>query len=235
MVQEENDREHREISEEYRFYHAVKEGDLEFVMENCAERKFENPEGMGILSKNPLTNIKYHFCVTAALLARHCAEGGMEMEKAYSLSDYYIGKLDYSNDIQTVVKWHDEMVIDFTRKMQQQKLHNLHSDSIQQVLDYIYKNIKRNITLNEVADAVALSPAYLSRLFMKEMGMSLKDYILEKKIERAQNLLKYSDISSTEIAQFLAFSSQSHFIATFKKIVGMTPKKYKDQYARNVW
>lgn len=226
---------HRPLNEEYNFYHAVREGDLDFVRRNCEENSFQNPEGMGVLSRNPLTNLKYHFCITAALLSRHCIEGGMELEMAYRLSDMYIAKLDYCNDIESVVEWHDKMVLDFTGKMHLQKMHFAVSETVQSALDYIYKHITEQITLAEVSQHVALSSCYFSRLFAKETGISLKDYILEMKIEKAQNLLKYSEVSSAEIAQFLAFSSQSHFIATFKKVTGMTPKKYKDHYARKIW
>ncbi len=226
---------HRPLNEEYTFYHAVREGDLDYVRRNCEEHSFEDPEGMGVLSRNPLTNIKYHFCITAALLSRHCIEGGMELELAYRLSDTYIAKLDFCNDIESVVMWHDKMVIDFTTKMHLQKMNSAVSESVQSALDYIYKHITEPVSLAQIADSVALSPCYLSRLFAKETGVSLKDYILEMKVEKAQNLLKYSEVSSAEIAQFLSFSSQSHFISTFRRITGTTPKKYKDQYARKIW
>lgn len=49
---------HRPLEEEYTFYQAVSSGDMDFVQKNCRENTFTNPEGMGILSANPLTNIK---------------------------------------------------------------------------------------------------------------------------------------------------------------------------------
>ena len=72
----ERDIEHRSIIEEYHFYNAVKSGDMEAVNKNCDEGAFTNPAGVGVLSKNPLTNIKYHFVVTAAFITRYCIEGG---------------------------------------------------------------------------------------------------------------------------------------------------------------
>ena len=50
---------HRALSEEYSFFEAVKDGNIEAVSKNLKEEAFTNPEGMGILSKNPLTNLKY--------------------------------------------------------------------------------------------------------------------------------------------------------------------------------
>jgi AraC-like DNA-binding protein len=53
-------------------------------------------------------------------------------------------------------------------------------------------------------------------------------YIQKKKIETAQNMLKYSDYSPAQIASILAFPTQSYFVEVFKKRVGMTPKKYQE-------
>lgn len=73
-----------------------------------------------------------------------------------------------------------------------------------------------------------MSTSYLSRLFKKETGISVSDYIRRQKIDMAKNLLKYSEYSMIEIANRLSFSSQSHFIQQFREIVGMTPKKYRE-------
>ena len=58
---------HRPMEEEYSFYSAVKNGDMEFVRKNLNQGDFTNPEGMGVLSKNALTNLKYHFVADTAL------------------------------------------------------------------------------------------------------------------------------------------------------------------------
>ena len=93
---------HRAPDVEYSFYNSVKTGDMDAVIENCKQDAFVNLEGAGILSQNPLTNIKYHFVVTTAMITRYCIDGGLEAEQAYRLSDFYILKLDSCN---TIMKW----------------------------------------------------------------------------------------------------------------------------------
>ena len=100
---------HRALSEEYSFFEAVKDGNIEAVSKNLKEEAFTNPEGMGILSKNPLTNLKYHFVVTVALVTRYCIDGGMETEQAYRLSDFYIIHMDACSTIQEISDLHHEM------------------------------------------------------------------------------------------------------------------------------
>ena len=226
---------HRPLEEEYSFYQAVSSGDMEFVQKNCRENTFTNPDGMGILSTNALTNIKYHFVVTVAMVTRRCVEAGMELEQAFRLSDFYILKMDACTSIEAISKLHKQMALDFTRKMLLVKKANVLSKPIVLCMDYIYSHINRRITVEELAEHADLSPSYLSRLFKKELNTSISEYVCEMKIEKAQHLLKYSDYSLVEIANYLAFSSQSHFIQTFKKLIGITPKKYRDHYYRTSW
>ena len=61
---------HREPGEEFLFYRAVAAGLIDAVQENCSRGAFENMEGVGKLSDNPVTNLRYHFVVTAAMLTR---------------------------------------------------------------------------------------------------------------------------------------------------------------------
>lgn len=226
---------HRPLEEEYSFYQAVSSGDIDFVEKNCKENTFTKPEGMGILSTNPLTNLKYHFVVTVAMVTRRCVEAGMELEQAFRLSDFYILKMDACTSIGAISGLHTQMVLDYTRKMIRVKKNNFLPKPIVLCMDYIYSNINRRITVDQLAQHTGLSPSYLSRLFKKELDVSVSEYICEMKIEKAQHLLRYSDYSLVEIANYLAFSSQSHFIQTFKKLTGVTPKKYRDHYYRTSW
>lgn len=226
---------HRPLEEEYSFYRAVSSGDMDAVQKNCKKDAFINPDGVGVLSTNPLTNIKYHFVVTVAIITRFCVDAGMEMEQAYQLSDFYILKMDSCNSIDAINKLHKTMAIDYTEKMLFLKKSFVISKSITLCIDYIYSHINSRVTIEELAEYVNLSPSYLSRLFKKELGVSVSEYIIKRKVEKAQNLLRYSDSSIIDIANYLSFSSQSHFIQVFKNTVGLTPKKYRDFFYRISW
>lgn len=107
---------HRPISEENLFYHAVSSGDIDFVRQNCRQQKFAETEGVGILSHDAVTNLKYHFVITTAFITRLCISAGMELEQAFRLSDFYILKLDNLHTVHGVIDLHDRMVLDFTGK-----------------------------------------------------------------------------------------------------------------------
>ena len=130
---------------------------------------------------------------------------------------------------------HDVMALDFTGKMRLLQKNAALSKPIAQCIDYIYAHISSRITVDELAEYTGLSPSYLSRLFKQNLGVSISDYIREKKIEKAQNLLRFSDFSYVEIANYLSFSSQSHFIQTFEHYIGMTPKQYRNSKYKSTW
>ena len=117
----ESETKHRSPNVEYSFYNAVKTGDMDAVIKNCNEDAFLHMEGTGVLSRNSLTNLKYHFVVTAALLTRYCIDGGLEPEQAYRLSDFYILKMDACTSVRQVADLHHIMAKDFTGKMILQK------------------------------------------------------------------------------------------------------------------
>lgn len=226
---------HRPPEDELQFYNAVKNGDLDYVMNNCMNHVFLNPEGMGLLSENPLQNLKYHFVITAAMITRNSVDGGLEAEKAYGLSDFYIQKADRCQSKEELSDLHQIMCSDFTKRMQQLRRKKVYSKHIVLCIDYIYSHIHSRITLKELADRLDLSESYLSKLFVTEIGMSISDYIREEKINRAENMLKFSDYDLADIANYLSFSSQSHFTQAFEKQIGLSPKKYRDIYYRKSW
>ena len=149
--------EHREPTEEFLFYRAVASGDVDAVRKNCEMGKFTEDEGVGVLSRNPVTNLKYHFVITTAMVTRLCRQNGMELEQAFRLSDFYIQKLDDIHTVQEVQGLHDAMVMDFTEKMRRYLRKDTNSKHINACKEYIYSHIKERITIEDLADAHGVS------------------------------------------------------------------------------
>ncbi len=218
---------HRAPDEEIDFFHAVCHGDMEKIYKNCEEHRFMDTEGVGKLSKDPVQNLRFHLVVTAALITRNCIEKGLEQEKAFRMSDYYIRKLDDAKTVNDVEAIHDALVLDFTGKMRLLKKNKGISKPVNRCLDYIYSHIYDRITIEDLAKNSNVSKSYLSRQFAKEVGIPISDYIRENKIEIAQEKLRTTEESILDISCMLSFASQSHFISVFKDITGITPKKYR--------
>lgn len=172
FVNQEMLEQHRVIETEYMFYDAIANGNIEYVQDNCINQTFTNPDGMGKLSEDKLQNIRYHFVVTTAMITRYCVHAGMEQEQAYSLSDFYILKMDKCRTIDQISRLHDTMCLDFCSRMNELKRRQILSKPIVLCLNYIYSHIHYRITIKELAEYMSLSESYLSKLFLKIEGNS---------------------------------------------------------------
>lgn len=215
-------------------YRMVQSGDIEGIKKRFEIIRRNFFEGKGTLSNDPVRNVMYHFVTAVALVARFCIEGGMELNTAYTLSDIYIQRADKLSDIEKIIDLLGEMQLDFTERMRTLKKENVISIHVRKCIDYIYEHLHEELTLTLLAAHVGLNPSYLSKLFSKEKGMSIKSFIIQAKISTAENLLRYSDFSCLDISLALGFSSQSAFISVFKKLNGMTPKKFRELHYLDV-
>ena len=187
------------------------------------------------LSTDPLRNLQYLLVSCITLAARFAIEGGLDGETAYNASDMYIRKLDLCRTSEEVMELHREMFSFFTAKMAALKKETVCTRAVSESISYIRSNLHMPLRIDEVAEHVNLSAGYFSVLFHRETGMAFSDYVLKRRIETAQNMLRYSDYSSTEISEILAFSSQSYFIRCFRKQIGMTPSEYRRHcYAKGI-
>ena len=101
------------------------------------------------------------------------------------------------------------------------------------VKQYIADNLSMKIQREELAKMVYLNPDYLSKLFHKQVGMTLGEYILEKRLALAKQLLINTDLSIADISQRVGITDASYFIRTFKKNLGVTPQQYRENGAES--
>lgn len=92
---------------------------------------------------------------------------------------------------------------------------------------YIEKNILNNLTLDDIASSVFVSPCYLSRAFKKSMGTGFSSYITSRKISMAKSLLQFSDLKVNAIALELSWQDANYFCRIFKKETGIAPSDYR--------
>lgn len=105
---------------------------------------------------------------------------------------------------------------------------NQYKSLLKQAVDYIDKNFQReDISLNRVAKEVNISPNYLSAVFSQEMGTTFVEYLTAKRMEKARELLRNSDLRSGEIATAVGYKDSHYFSFLFKKTQGCTPRDYR--------
>lgn len=204
--------------------------------DSLAVKKLLNKEGLDImtderlLSGSKLRNSVYHFILAASYISQACMEEGLGRTEGIAMEDIYIRRADKCKKIDDVHLLYMDMCLDFVERMNEIRKETVISLHIRKCIDYIYENLGADLSINALSEVVKLNPTYLSRLFRKEVGIRLCQFVKEARIDTAQNLLKYSDLKYSVIANSLGFSSQSAFIVSCKGITGMTPKEYREKY-----
>ena len=100
---------------------------------------------------------------------------------------------------------------------------------IDTTLRYIKENLTEDLSLQTVAKQMLLSPIHFHNLFKASVGQTLHDYVEERRIKAAINLLLTTELTLTQIAFQCGFSSQSYFSYVFKRKMGLSPRKYVEQ------
>lgn len=105
---------------------------------------------------------------------------------------------------------------------------NIMPKLIRDLLRYIDANLSEPITLQTLEHEFYLNGTYISRQFKKHTGLTLRSYLLERRISYARTLLS-SELSITEVCHKSGFSDYANFIRSFTKTVGISPGKYAKQ------
>lgn len=97
---------------------------------------------------------------------------------------------------------------------------------------YIDANYAKNITLDSLAEITHINKFYLAHSFTECIGQSPINYLTDRRLEACKELLTSSNLSVAQVASSVGFSSQSYFSQIFRKKTGMTPRQYRNRYAK---
>ncbi len=101
---------------------------------------------------------------------------------------------------------------------------------VEKIRRYIQEHYAENLNIKELAEIVNANEYYLSHAFKKITHYSPQQYILRRRIGKAQCLLVYTSLSLTEIAARVGYEDSNYFSRVFKKIVGMSPRLYRQKW-----
>lgn len=102
------------------------------------------------------------------------------------------------------------------------------------IRQYISTHFTEQLTLEDIGEALSMSPYHLAHIFKDMTGMSPIHYMIRCRIGEAQNLLISTDYSATQIAAIVGYTNVNHFKAIFAKLVGLPPIRYRRSYLENM-
>ncbi len=101
---------------------------------------------------------------------------------------------------------------------------------IRRIIQLMTVNLRHELQLNELARSLNLSESRLRHLFKKETGISPVQYLKGQRMQKAKELFEKTYLNVKEVMLHVGISDQSHFVKDFKKIYGLSPAKYRNQY-----
>lgn len=222
--QRENGITHTSYMEETAFYSLVQQGDIENVKRYLV-KYLQSEIVVGHLSDSEIRQMQYWAVCCVTLGTRYAIQGGLDEMTAYNLSDQYIMQIDAFRLPDEITAFLGKAVIELT-ELVRKSAHGKTPSAVRKCLKYIDAHLHEQIRLSALAAETGLSEDYTSRLFKKYIGVTVREYILDKRLEAAKIMLAGGACDEKALAYYLGFCSQTYFITRFKKKYGITPHKY---------
>ena len=180
-----------------------------------------------IRTKDTVRNMKNLLLSTNTLFRKAAHVGGVHPIYIDELSNKWAMKIEQALSLEALNNMPLQMISSYCLLTKEHSL-SQYSPIIKQALTFIDLNLSSNLTVKKVALEVNLSPDYLTRLFKKELGVTVITYINQKRIYRSLKLLKTTNLSIEEIGDLIGLSNTSYFYTLFKREIGISPKQYRN-------
>jgi two-component system response regulator YesN len=185
---------------------------------------FQNPGDMDIL--------KARLVELLSILSRAAVEGGVEIHPLLEKNLDYINKVINIDSQQDICAWISNALNDFIDSVYASQ-DAVKITQIKPAVDFIEANYDQPLTLADVAKAAYLSISRLAHLFKEQMGVTIIDYLTDVRIGHAKLLLLSTAKSCSRICFEVGYNNQSYFTRTFKEMVGMTPRQFRESNRRD--
>ena len=159
------------------------------------------------------------------LLSHIALASDTRAESIFEISSRFLLLISQEKDFENLCYLLQEMVEDYTDIMfHENDMSNYH---IRKALQFMAENYAQQLTLEIVAEHVKLSPSYFSTLFRRVTGISFRSWLCQIRVEESKLLLLHTNFPLSDIAIAVGFTDQSYYCKVFKRIVGITPGKYR--------
>lgn len=178
-------------------------------------------------SNNALRNTKNYLIILNTILRVAARNGDVPPFHIDKLSSSFAFKIESTASTASAAALMKDMVRKYCLLVKNHSMKG-YSLLVRKVLTQIDYDITADLGLKNLAAQLNVNPSYLSTLFKKETGSTLTVYVNQKRIEHAVFLLNTSNLQIQMIAQYCGIPDVNYFTKTFKKMIGITPKEYRN-------
>lgn len=165
------------------------------------------------------------------LLSRAAIKGGAATEVIFEINHRYMQELKQLHSQEDVAQWLARVLSRFT-DLVFELVDSKHKNIIHRAVNYINANCAKDLNMSDVANYVGYSHSHFSKVFKEEMDCGFRAYLTRIRIEKSKALLLSSNASIADICEMCGFEDQSYHCKVFKKLVGVTPDKFRKQSRR---
>lgn len=165
------------------------------------------------------------------LLSRAAIKGGAATEVIFEINHRYMQELKQLHSQEDVAQWLAHVLNRFT-DLVFELVDSKHKNIIHRAVNYINANCAKDLNMSDVANYVGYSHSHFSKVFKEEMGCGFRAYLTRIRVEKSKALLLSSNASIADICEMCGFEDQSYHCKVFKKLVGVTPDKFRKQSRR---
>ena len=215
---------------EQTFLSMIREGNPEY--KKALAKSMTLSSGVKAEIGDSLRMSKNNLLVLLTLCSRAAIDGGLNPSIAYTLNDYYAGRIEECKTTAATNNLSREFLDDYVQRVRAAKETNAHSRQIQNICDYISLHIREPLSISLLSERLGYTEYYFSHKFKEVTGESVNAYIRRKKIEEAKLLLSGTRMSIQDISDELSFGSRSFFFSSFQKETGMSPTAYRGEHCK---
>ncbi|MFW6035546.1 MAG: AraC family transcriptional regulator [Halothermotrichaceae bacterium] len=174
-----------------------------------------------------LSHDQCHFHLTYLLYNIFKSFSKLSSVGDYEAIETQLGKF---KTLKEVKEWLRGELLEIIDKLNQKENSSRKEKVSLEIIEYIRHNLTDPmLSIDDIADHVSLSSNYVRQIFKDVLNSSISAYILHERVEKVKELLLNTDMNVTDIGENAGFQSKSHYYATFKKEVGITPGQYRDK------
>ena len=172
-----------------------------------------------------LDSVRIRAIELTTLLSRVAIDGGARTDSVFQLNTQFLSQLYQEQTLEELCILMQEVLESFMNAMFSEK--DKGNPYIRKALRYMAENYNEHLELAQVAEFVGLSPSYFSNLFRRVVGVTFREQLCRIRVEESKLLLLTQKYSLADIAIAMGFPDQSYYCKVFKRIVGVTPGKYR--------